>query len=1831
MNYILLILFSLLYHVQSQSVVQCDLTSETLYTNGGSGGNGDCGTSLQEGATCTPVCGTGFEIDNGQVATCDVSNGVVVFTAAVCKATTCLNVDTTYTNGNAGECTATMAFNATCSIECDTGYEATGGVNGQTKCNGGTNVNYAQCTDINECEETSGTIDYLSHQFTDGVCGLNGGCVNKDIVNDGVHFICQCNTGYNGTYCNNNIDDCHGQPCYTGTCTDGVADYTCTCLDGWTGDDCDTGTDCITHVPSTQCSDKTVSFRPTGSPTTNTFYLGGVQGTYGLTRTECELQPLWSNGFYSAVAPKGCILYQNKVYFNTNTDSDKSCSSGAKCVERCYDNLETYVRLLYNVIGENKDPNGLFDGTPGIFSLNKEECLALDDAEDWSSYNTANFMPHGCSLATNKNTDDVLHPVYNDNINSDAECDATWWNYKFKCIERYQFELPHGPIANGNSNNCTDINHNEYCRIQCNPGYYIINGIGGNDLCWAGGFTGQSEFGNTYQNSSCAACPTGRYTTQLNSVTQCNTFSYYIDGSDRDGDAGTLCADGNHFIAGDNQTDSQCIQCSAGTYSTGGDACSVCTDGKQAQNSNNNNEYSSGGASYCVACKDGSDNQDGSECDRCPVGEYSVNGASCSVCGDGKQAQLSTVDNVFATLNDIFTEHTTGSPDNSMNESECKNYAGTGFYSSDSWGHIPYGCVRQKSTGNTYWNSNTNSQVGCAGGAYGACVKKTSSGGAPYCVTCADGYDNQDNGICDACPIGQNSTGGEECTSCPKGTQTQMNNDDNVFNTGTGSPYCVTCEAGKDNEDGGECDPCPSGLISMNGAKCGTCPTTTQSQVLNTGHVYSSSGAIYCVTCDVGYDNEDGDECDACADGLVSINGATCGTCPVGTQSQALNTGNEYNSSGALYCVTCADGYDNQDGNACEACPIGEYSIGGANCSVCADGKQAQASDSDNVFINSAATKCITCADGYDNQNGNACDACPEGEYSVGGANCSVCTDGKQAQTSDINTIFVNSAATKCITCADGYYNQDGDACDACPIGEYSVNGDNCHVCDDGKQAQLSTVDNVFNNGTGSPYCVACADGYDNQNGNVCDACPEGEYSVGGANCSVCTDGKQAQTSDSDNVFVNSAATKCVTCIDGYDNQDGNACDACPIGEYSTNGDNCHICDDGKQAQLLDTGNVFNNGTGSPYCVACQDGYDNDCDICAKCEPCTEGEYSVGGANCSVCTDGKQAQLLDTGNVFVNSAATKCIACADGYDNQNGDVCDACPIGTYSTGGVDCITCPVGRFTTDTNSTSCDMCPPGRYMQQSSSTREEADCIPCAAGYYSGVSGLNDLENANPCNACPLGTWSPTFDSTDTDNPNHPNPPSAESHCRSCPAGTKGVTTALESESECTSCDPGDESSEPNPTHCTQCDIGTFSEGREICRTCPDDTYQPEEGQDECLTTISACNPGQEVIVGNATHPATCLNCNASYHYSPDGIACRGKKTSCMKGFGIYPSGNAIEDDSCTDIYEYELSEPEESELNELYWRTMSIYCAKRGKFALLTNGKLVCAPCSNKLFLYEYEMSNDYVDVSSLPASQRATRHGKCCVNPHHKVCVKMMDEFHKNCKAELKGTTQVQLQPCDIDPTGDGCPPYIDGPSVLDLYNDEKLEQMITFYNCFNGQGGSSYDWIDIYGSIAYGVTDTYYIHLSCTEERHGGEIDAVPLPVMVKVIDRPTGVHKVVTFDNQQHDACSYDTIEVNWNGNDMNLYEVDEDGYNTCSGGLIGDEIESEMNSVHTQVYVIGPDVGQYRYYVANNIISAGGTSTTPCAEYGKKFKIYCPIPLNRGTTGIPLVPVNNTLN
>uniref|UniRef100_A0A8C6QC67 Delta-like protein n=1 Tax=Nannospalax galili TaxID=1026970 RepID=A0A8C6QC67_NANGA len=76
-----------------------------------------------------------------------------------------------------------------------------------------------------------------------GICGPHGHCVSQP----GGNFSCICDSGFTGTYCHENIDDCLGQPCRNGgTCIDEVDAFRCFCPSGWEGELCDINpNDCL--------------------------------------------------------------------------------------------------------------------------------------------------------------------------------------------------------------------------------------------------------------------------------------------------------------------------------------------------------------------------------------------------------------------------------------------------------------------------------------------------------------------------------------------------------------------------------------------------------------------------------------------------------------------------------------------------------------------------------------------------------------------------------------------------------------------------------------------------------------------------------------------------------------------------------------------------------------------------------------------------------------------------------------------------------------------------------------------------------------------------------------------------------------------------------------------------------------------------------------------------------------------------------------------------------------------------------------------------------------------------------------------------------------------------------------------------------------------------------------------------------------------------------------------------------------------------------------------------------------------------------------------------
>ena len=69
----------------------------------------------------------------------------------------------------------------------------------------------------------------------------NTPCVNGSCTPGGIsqHYTCECFTGYTGTNCDENINDCQCNKCVNGTCVDGIEAYTCDCDPGFNGTLCD--------------------------------------------------------------------------------------------------------------------------------------------------------------------------------------------------------------------------------------------------------------------------------------------------------------------------------------------------------------------------------------------------------------------------------------------------------------------------------------------------------------------------------------------------------------------------------------------------------------------------------------------------------------------------------------------------------------------------------------------------------------------------------------------------------------------------------------------------------------------------------------------------------------------------------------------------------------------------------------------------------------------------------------------------------------------------------------------------------------------------------------------------------------------------------------------------------------------------------------------------------------------------------------------------------------------------------------------------------------------------------------------------------------------------------------------------------------------------------------------------------------------------------------------------------------------------------------------------------------------------------------------------------
>ncbi|KAJ8726204.1 hypothetical protein PYW07_000902 [Mythimna separata] len=77
---------------------------------------------------------------------------------------------------------------------------------------------------------------------TAGISCLSSPCLHGICIDDvNTTYSCYCVDGYTGVQCQTNWDECWSSPCQNGgTCIDGIASYNCSCPDGFIGDNCET-------------------------------------------------------------------------------------------------------------------------------------------------------------------------------------------------------------------------------------------------------------------------------------------------------------------------------------------------------------------------------------------------------------------------------------------------------------------------------------------------------------------------------------------------------------------------------------------------------------------------------------------------------------------------------------------------------------------------------------------------------------------------------------------------------------------------------------------------------------------------------------------------------------------------------------------------------------------------------------------------------------------------------------------------------------------------------------------------------------------------------------------------------------------------------------------------------------------------------------------------------------------------------------------------------------------------------------------------------------------------------------------------------------------------------------------------------------------------------------------------------------------------------------------------------------------------------------------------------------------------------------------------------
>lgn len=382
----------------------------------------------------------------------------------------------------------------------------------------------------------------------------------------------------------------------------------------------------------------------------------------------------------------------------------------------------------------------------------------------------------------------------------------------------------------------------------------------------------------------------------------------------------------------------------------------------------------------------------------------------------------------------LYNEVTSGTPDQSVDATECQALGGT-FAGSNPMGDIyPAGCFKVEQDGNTfyYYNTNTDSTKECS--VDKPCIEKSFTFKAgtnadqctPHRTTCPEATELNLNGdstidhSCDPCQAGEAKAGtnADQCATCGAGTWTPDNiqciahtvcdaTTEIELAAGTTSSDTVCgCAANHYSDGNGNCVPCDSGETRLAGDS-----KTTTTQCCSVA--YQNAVGAVCTPY-----SEDADSCNAQRKPFVDGDASTDASCGPACDS---TTEYAFGDSCVPYTTTCPAGEELSTtltpaaDKFCSKCPQGTYKedVGPQACATCARGYEVIPLDS-----TEGATGCEICdklveydADGShtrcqvteqhcdagsyftltEKEHANTCTPCDEGEFQPLNATTNAC------------------------------------------------------------------------------------------------------------------------------------------------------------------------------------------------------------------------------------------------------------------------------------------------------------------------------------------------------------------------------------------------------------------------------------------------------------------------------------------------------------------------------------------------------------------------------------------------------------------------------------------------------------------------------------------------------------------------------------------------------------------------------------------------------------------------------------------------------------------------